>query len=150
MEPKTAAGKPNKVLIKDYDDNSTDVSVNFEITFVNDALVNLEKDSYENGLYNGVDKLLKLYCFQNTTNMNLFDAKNKLVKYETTADIMYDFYEQRLIMYGRRRRKMITVLERLLCLLSNKAKYIKENLDGTIDLRRKTRRSECDVERKRL
>ena len=71
--------------------------------------------------------------------MNLFDAKNKLVKYETTADIMYDFYEQRLIMYGRRRRKMITVLERLLCLLNNKAKYIKENLDGTIDLRRKKR-----------
>ena len=139
MEPKTASGKPNKVLIKDYDDNSTDITVNFEITFVNDTLVGLEKETYEGGLYNGVDKLLKLYCFQNTTNMNLFDAKNKLVKYETTADIMYDFYEQRLVMYGRRRRKMITVLERLLCLLNNKAKYIKENLDGTIDLRRKKR-----------
>ena len=126
-------------MIKDYDDNSTDVTVNFEITFVNDVLNELEGQLFENGLYNGVDKLLKLYCFQNTTNMNLFDAENKLVKYETTADIMYDYYAQRLIMYGRRRRKMIEVLQRLLCLLTNKAKYIKENLDGTIDLRRKKR-----------
>ena len=83
--------------------------------------------------------MLKLYCFQNTTNMNLFDAENKLVKYEATADIMYDYYAQRLVMYGKRRRKMIEVLERLLRLLTNKAKYIKENLDGTIDLRRKKR-----------
>ena len=139
MEPKTASGKVNKVLIKDYDDNSTDVTVNFEITFVNDAIIKLEKETYENGLYNGVDKLLKLYCFQNTTNMNLFDANNKLVKYENTAKIMSDYYDQRLVMYGKRRNKMIEVLKRLLCLLTNKAKYIKENLDGTIDLRRKKR-----------
>lgn len=139
MEPKTASGKANKVVIKDYDDNSTDVTVNFEITFVNDVLNEMEGQLFEDGLYNGVDKLLKLYCFQNTTNMNLFDAENKLVKYETTADIMYDYYAQRLVMYGKRRRKMIEVLERLLRLLTNKAKYIKENLDGTIDLRRKKR-----------
>ena len=40
--------------------------------------------------------------------MNLFDAENKLVKYETTADIMYDYYAQRLVMYGRRRRKILS------------------------------------------
>ena len=71
--------------------------------------------------------------------MNLFDANNKLVKYENTAKIMSDYYDQRLVMYGKRRNKMIEVLKRLLCLLTNKAKYIKENLDGTIDLRRKKR-----------
>ena len=42
MEPKTASGKANKVVIKDYDDNSTDVTVNFEITFVNDVLNELK------------------------------------------------------------------------------------------------------------
>ena len=52
---------------------------------------------------------------------------------------MSDYYDQRLVMYGKRRNKMIEVLKRLLCLLTNKAKYIKENLDGTIDLRRKKR-----------
>ena len=34
---------------------------------------------------------------------------------------------------------MITALERELVLLSNKAKYIQENLDGTVDLRKKKR-----------
>ena len=34
---------------------------------------------------------------------------------------------------------MIRALEKELLLLSNRAKYIKENLDGTIDLRKKTK-----------
>ena len=139
MEAKTSTGKPNKVLIKDYDDNSTDVTVNFEITFVPDALVELEKQTFEEGLYNGVDKLLKLYCFQNTTNMNLFDAKNKLVKYDTTGKIMCDFYDCRIELYEKRRNMMIDKLSRVLSVLSNKARFIKENLEGTIDLRRKKR-----------
>lgn len=139
MEAKTSTGKPNKVVIKDYDDNSTDVTVNFEITFIPGALIDLEKLTYEEGLYNGVDKLLKLYNFQNTTNMHLFDANNRLVKYETTGKIMCDFYECRIQLYEKRREMMIGKLSRVLSVLSNKARFIKENLEGTIDLRRKKR-----------
>jgi DNA topoisomerase-2 len=40
-------------------------------------------------------------------------------------------------MYQDRKDYMIEALENELVLLSNKAKYIKENLDGTIDLRKK-------------
>ena len=40
-------------------------------------------------------------------------------------------------MYEERKNYLIAVLERELCLLSNKAKYITENLNDTIDLRRK-------------
>ena len=40
-------------------------------------------------------------------------------------------------MYEVRKAYVINALERELLLLSNKAKYIKENLDGTIDLRKK-------------
>jgi DNA topoisomerase-2 len=40
-------------------------------------------------------------------------------------------------MYQDRKNYMIDALEKELVLLSNKAKYIKENLDGTIDLRKK-------------
>ena len=135
MESKTATGKPNKVLVKDYDDNSTDVTVNFEITFVGDALTELEGQTFEG--YNGVDKLLKLYCFQNTTNMHLFDANNKLVKYETTGKVMCDFYDCRIDLYSKRRDMMIGNITGLLSLLSNKARFITENLEGSIDMRRK-------------
>jgi DNA topoisomerase-2 len=149
MEAKTASGKPNKVVIKDYDDNSTDVTVNFEITFVPDALQELEKQSLEDGLYNGVEKLLKLYCFQNTTNMNLFNASNKLVKYETTGKIMCEFFECRIELYEKRRNMMIDKLTRVLSVLSNKARFIKENLEGTIDLRRKKREDVNNIKNKK-
>ena len=84
MEAKTSLSKPNKVLIKDYDDNSTDVTVNFEITFVPDALVELEKQTFEE-VVQWSRQTVEIVLFPNTTNMNLFDAKNKLVKYDTTS-----------------------------------------------------------------
>jgi DNA topoisomerase-2 len=40
-------------------------------------------------------------------------------------------------MYGTRKEYLIDALEKELILMSNKAKYITENLDGTIDLRKK-------------
>ena len=49
------------------------MTIDFTITFNGTALQELEKESYEDGLYNGVDKLLKLYCFQNTGNIRCFD-----------------------------------------------------------------------------
>lgn len=131
------SGKNKKIIIKDYDDMSTDVTVSFNIKFTNGAIDELEKQSFEDGNYNGIEKLLKLYSFQSTSNMNLFDADDKLKKYETTGEIMCDFYNARIKMYSKRRNSLIAHMEVILKVLSNKAKYIQENLAGTIDLRRK-------------
>jgi DNA topoisomerase-2 len=69
--------------------------------------------------------------------MHLFDADDTLQKYEKVSDIIDAYYEVRLQLYQTRKEYMIDALERELVLLSNKAKYIQENLDGTIDLRKK-------------
>ena len=69
--------------------------------------------------------------------MHLFDAVDTLHKYEKVSEIIDAYYEVRLKLYGTRKNYMIDALERELVLLSNKAKYIQENLDGTIDLRKK-------------
>jgi DNA topoisomerase-2 len=69
--------------------------------------------------------------------MHLFDANDKLKKYEKVEEIIDDYFETRLQMYQIRKDYMINALEKELILLSNKAKYIRENLDGTIDLRKK-------------
>lgn len=134
IDPKSGKTKPT---VKDYSDMSTDVTVDFTITLMPGMVEALEKEQYEDGLYNGIEKLLKLYCYQNTTNMNLFDPDDKLKKYDTTGDIMYDFYNKRIRLYGKRRKALIASLTELLKRLSNKARYIQENLEGTIDLRRK-------------
>tara|TARA_A100001015_G_scaffold166123_1_gene184645 strand:- start:655 stop:4059 length:3405 start_codon:yes stop_codon:yes gene_type:complete len=132
-----AKAKPAPQLIKEYKDMSTDVTVDFTVTFNSGCLQELENEAYEDGLYNGVDKLLKLYCFQNTSNMNLFDPNDRLKKYLSTNEIMEDFYDKRLELYEKRRENLIQCKQQQVILLSNKARYIKENLEGTIDLRRK-------------
>mgnify|MGYP003331867700 CR=1 FL=1 len=53
------------------------------------------------------------------------------------VDIIDDYYVTRLKMYQDRKNYMIEALENELVLLTNKAKYIQENLSGSIDLRKK-------------
>ena len=129
-------GKKLAAIIKDYDDMSKDTNVDFTITFMKGKLeeYELSKGDYE---CNGLEKLLKLYTTNTTTNMHLFDAEEILKKYQSVPEIIDDYYETRLELYGVRKTYMMNALEQELVLLSNKAKYIKENLDGTIDLRKK-------------
>jgi DNA topoisomerase-2 len=129
-------GKKIASIVKEYDDMSKDTNVDFTITFAKGKLEELEKSKGDHGC-NGLEKLLKLYTTNTTTNMHLFDAKDTLQKYEKVSDIIDDYYVTRMKMYQDRKNYMIEALERELILLSNKAKYIKENLDGTIDLRKK-------------
>jgi len=115
---------------------SKDTNVDFTITFVKGKLEELEKSKGDYGC-NGLEKLLKLYTTNTTTNMHLFDANDTLQKFDKISDIIDSYYDVRLKMYQTRKDFMIESLERELILLTNKAKYIKENLDGTIDLRKK-------------
>ena len=129
-------GKKIVPNIKDYDDMSKDTNVDFTITFAKGKLDELEKNKLENGC-NGVEKLLKLFTTNTTSNMHLFDAEEKLKKYETVQSIIEDYYETRLKLYHTRKDYMLNALEKELVLLTNKAKYITEVLNGTIDLRKK-------------
>jgi DNA topoisomerase-2 len=128
----------NKIapLIKDYEDMSKDTNVDFTITFVKGKLNELENSKGDHGC-NGLEKLFKLYTTNTTTNMHLFDSKDKLQKFENIPDIIDNYYQVRLEMYQTRKTHLIHDLERELKVLSNKAKYIQENLDDTIDLRKK-------------
>jgi DNA topoisomerase-2 len=129
-------GKKLSAIIKDYDDMSKDTNIDFTITFMKGKLEELEASKGDYGC-NGLEKLLKLYTTNTTTNMHLFDANDTLHKYEKVSEIIDAYYEVRLKLYGTRKEYMIDALEKELVLLSNKAKYIQENLNGTIDLRKK-------------
>jgi DNA topoisomerase-2 len=129
-------GKKIVAVIKDYDDMSKDTNVDFNITFTKGKLDQLEAAKLEHGC-NGVEKLLKLFTTNTTSNMHLFDADDKLKKYAKVQDIIDDYYETRLKLYQTRKEYMIQALEKDLMVLSNKAKYIKEILEDTIDLRKK-------------
>lgn len=129
-------GKKTVPIIKDAKELFTETIVDYIITFAKGKLQELEEATAQYGC-NGLEKLLKLYTTNSTTNMNLFDADDTLHKYDNVADIIDAYYEKRLEMYGTRKERLIEAFEQELVLLTNKAKYIQENLDGTIDLRKK-------------
>jgi len=129
-------GKKITPIIKDVLENYTDITVEFVITFAKGKLLELESLKGDHGA-NGLEKLLKLYNTSSTTNMNLFNYEDKLKKYDNVEEIIDDYYEIRLEYYDDRKDYMIDALEKEIMVLSNKAKYIKENLEGTIDLRKK-------------
>jgi len=129
-------GKKTSPVVKDYDDMSKDTTVDFIITLQKGKLEELESVKLEHDC-NGLEKQFKLYTTNTSTNMHLFDATDKLKKYTKVNEIIDDYFITRLEMYTTRKNYMIDSLTKDLILLSNKLKYIKENLDGTIDLRRK-------------
>jgi DNA topoisomerase-2 len=137
---KTASSTP---VLKEYSDMSTDSVVDITVTFhpsyphtpkdLQAAIVDAEAGT------NKLEKLLGLFTTQSTTNMNLFDAREKLRKYATIYDIIEDYYSERLALYAKRKAAMLAQLANELRLLTNRAKYIQEVLDDKLELRRQTK-----------
>jgi len=91
----------------------------------------------DHGCCTAVEKLLKLYTTESTSNMHLFDSKDQLKKFSNVYDIVREYYGTRLSLYEKRKAHQLAAMAAELRVLSNKARYIQELLDGSIDLRRK-------------
>jgi len=132
------SGKKMAAIVKDYDDMSKDTNVDFIITLQKGKVEELEAQKLDHGC-NGLEKMFKLFTTMTTTNMHLFDAQEKLKKYDNVESIIDDYYETRLQLYQVRKEYLIKILTKELMVLSNKTRYIQEILDEVIDLRKKKR-----------
>jgi len=128
----------DKNYIKDYSDMSTESNVEFIIQFYPNIITKLLIQKHDYGL-EGIEKYLKLYTTQSTTNMHLFNEKEQLKKYDSIYQIIEEYYSIRLEYYNKRKLYLIDILSKELITLSNRAKYIRGNLDDKIDLRKKTK-----------
>ena len=136
METKDKKGKKKKAVVKNYIDHSTTTTVDFKIKLDTGILPELiSKQVNEN--VNGLEKLFKLTTTKKTSNMYLFDEEQKLNKYETIYDIIDKYYPVRIKLYKKRKLCLIAEYEKIVKLLSNKAKFIQEQCNDEIDLRRK-------------
>jgi len=129
-------GKKINPVVKEYDDMSKDTTVDFIITLHKGKLVELEAVQLDHGC-NGLEKQFKLFTTNNSSNMHLFDAHDKLKKYEKVQEIIDDYFVTRIELYQKRKDYLIGALTQDLMLLSNKSRYITELLEGSVDLRRK-------------
>lgn len=125
--------KKKKVIVKEYSDMSTDTNVEINIRFVPGELNKLFKK------INGVEDYLNLTSSIRTSNMNMFDNKQRLQKYESVNEIIKTYIPVRLEYYALRKENNLNKISRELKVLTNKARFITQQLDDEIDLRRKNK-----------
>jgi len=130
-------------VLKEYTDMSTDAVVDITVTF-HPAYPHTPKDLQAaiidaDAGTNKLEKILGLFTTQSTTNMNLFDAREKLRKYANIYDIIEDYYVERLALYSKRKTAMLAQLGNELRVLTNRARYIQEILDDKLELRRQSK-----------
>lgn len=128
--------KKKKAVIRHIQDDSTDATVDFKIKFVPGVLSELMCKKVDDNI-NMLEKVLKLKTTRSTSNMYLFDEKQQLHKYHTVEDIIKKYYPIRLMGYKDRKEYILKALSRKIAILSNKARFIKEQCDDTLDLRKK-------------
>ena len=126
----TVIDTKKKMVIRDYEDNSTDKDVNIIVKFAKGYLDN--KSSVD------LEKLLKMAVIKTTYNMHLFNVKEQLKRYNTVREIIDEFYDERLIMYEKRRQYRLKNIEMILKTINNKVLYIEGLLNNNIDLRSKS------------
>jgi DNA topoisomerase-2 len=122
--------KTKKAIVKSYTDMSTDVDVDFTIKLVTGELQKLMKN-------NKFEKTFKLITSKSTTNQYLFDNNQQIKKYASVEDIILAYFPVRYKLYEKRKEYQIAFLKREIKIISNKARFIKEQCDDILDLRRK-------------
>lgn len=120
----------NKLLdnkkIKDYENHSTENKVQFHITFDPKTF----KEYKEN--VNKLIKDFKLEASFKTNNMYLFDSQHKLRKFDTTLDILEEFYKVRIEYYQKRKDYLLKLIEKELDTLYEKIKFIEYVMNDKI------------------
>lgn len=136
--------KTKKPLVKNSRDMSTDVDVEFRIKLAPGKANYLLPKIVEYGC-NNLEKKLKLYTTKRSSNMNLFDAEQKIRKFDSIYEIVAEFYKIRYRTYIKRKAHQLKILKERMKLLSNKARFIQEQCDNVIDLRKKKKKEVVEL-----
>ena len=129
--------KPKKknFELKDVQNKTIDENDNicFIVEFKNKAtLDNLIKTKT-------LEKELKLVKSFSTNNMYLFNENLILTKYKTPVDILLEFFDLRLDYYVKRKDYITKRLQRELEILTSKARFIKEYINGDLDINKRSK-----------
>eukprot|EP00933_Yihiella_yeosuensis_P069787 TRINITY_DN7678_c0_g2_i1.p1 TRINITY_DN7678_c0_g2~~TRINITY_DN7678_c0_g2_i1.p1 ORF type:complete len:1431 (+),score=413.67 TRINITY_DN7678_c0_g2_i1:106-4398(+) len=115
--------------ITDYKEYHTENSVHFEVFLTPEKMKEVEQT--------GIEKVFKMKSSLSTTNMVLFDADNKIAKYNSALSILQEFCKLRRQVYVKRKAYLVSKLTREKEILSNKARFIKMVVKGELELRKK-------------
>ena len=138
LSDKDKKGKKKKPIIKNFRDLCTNDGIDFTVTFPEGKMHSLRNKLTEYGC-SMLEKKLKLYTTITTSNMHMFTSQQQLKKFNKIQEIIDEYYPVRYKLYETRKEYQLFQLARLIKVLENKVRFIKEQCDDVIDLRRKKR-----------
>jgi DNA topoisomerase-2 len=112
-----------KRIIVDYEDNSSD-KIEYILKFQRAILKDYVSKSK-------LDALLKIHS-QETENLTTIDENGKLKIFDRAEDIVTHFVNVRLGFYDKRKEYLLNKLERELLVISNRARFIKDIIEGKL------------------
>ncbi len=120
--------KTVKQVIQSFKEYHTDSTVKFELKMKKEDVTYYKEHMDE--LYD----YLKLSGKISYTNMTLYDSKGHLKKYESTDDILKEFYMVRMGYYIKRKSYMLKYIKRQLDMCASKVRFIEEIMNKTLDI----------------
>jgi DNA topoisomerase-2 len=135
VNDKSSKAKKKKFELKDVQNKTKDE--NDDICFIVEFKSEKDLDDLVNS--GTLEKELKLVKPFSTNNMYLFNENLILTKYNTPIDILLDFFDIRIQYYIKRREYIIKKLKRELQLLEAKARFIREYIEGTLNINKKSK-----------
>ncbi|XP_075262608.1 DNA topoisomerase 2-alpha-like isoform X2 [Convolutriloba macropyga] len=134
LEPMLNGTEKEKPVITDYKEYHTDTTVKFVVYMPADKLHEAEN------MAGGLHKFFKLSADKASSNMVLFDSNNCIKKYESTLEILKEFYIVRLDMYDKRKKYMVGMMTAESEKMSAIARFILEKIEGTIVVENKVKK----------
>lgn len=111
-------------IITDYKEYHTDTTVRFVVKFNNEQFQSANKM--------GLHKFFKLQKTISLNSMVLFDHTGCLRRYDSTREILREYFTVRSALYKKRKEYLEGMLGSESCKLDNMARFIVEKIEGKI------------------
>ena len=122
----------SKQCLVDFINHSTEKIVKIILKFKREDLQSLISSNKFETVFKLSDSK-----YTNYSNMHLYNNKETICKYDSSEDILKEYYMIRIIYYTKRKEYMLKSLKKDLDIIEYKRKFIKEFIEGTIDIIRK-------------
>ena len=122
----------NKQCLVDFINHSTEKVVKIILKFKKEVL----KDFILNDKFETVFKLNDTK-YTNYSNMHLYNNKETITKYDSSEEILREFYSLRLIYYVKRKDYLLKIIKKELDIFESKIRFIEGFIDGSIDIIKK-------------
>ena len=130
-QPETEKELPS--IIEAWDDYSSETLIRIVIKLSKKQMIEAHKQGYHNYL-----SLSKSMAY--TNGMVLFDEMNRLQVFKSTTAIMKNHFNVRSNLYNQRYKFMVGKLEAEACFITNRARFICENIDKKISVMNKKKK----------